>query len=533
MTRNIESVTALANSSGCKRRSLVSRIPYTTAVAAVAAFLLAWGTAGLPSSALAQASPTIGLIGDSLLAATHANEMCGAGNELPDCLDERLGQHDLDWSHGGGVQSWSLAHRLGYSPSQTVNVAEDGARWEDAFGQAAGLDSRMVDTVFINLGSNDVCQGFGHNYAGDLNNIARHVDDTLSHLLAILPTGGRIYWSGVPDIVGFRNVMAKRRNNYVFRSCQAAWDLDPNEITEEAGASMCHDAGFPGGVCTQLSDWQNVRDRLMTRLLSYYRDRYKLEGGPCGRVLRSANTPDDLLNAQQFNRALNNLLARKATQYNGRNGIKIVFRNILYNTPIEPNFVSHLDCFHPNRAGQMKMAEVLWKAFAPTRAGSYAVWHDAFDDDNGCTQELGLPWASCWYDYGDSGFDISVDEKGWLKVQKDTSKQRRHYVVREVGNLSLMSSAWMSFNHKRENLDDGNDLVNFYVYNNGVWNVLDRFQGGGNDLGEHAGKYYDLTPYLSRDLRIMFDTENQGSMKDGDRVKFDNISIFAWGDPAR
>ena len=90
----------------------------------------------------------------------------------------------------------------------------------------------------------------------------------------------------------------------------------------------------------------------------------------------------------------------------------------------------------------------------------------------------------------------------------------------------------MSFNHKRENLDDDHDLVNFYVYNNGVWNWLDRFQGGGNDLGEHAGKYYDLTPYLSSDLRIMFETENQGSMKDGDRVKFDNIDIFAWGDLA-
>ena len=62
----------------------------------------------------------------------------------------------------------------------------------------------------------------------------------------------------------------------------------------------------------------------------------------------------------------------------------------------------------------------------------------------------------------------------------------------------------------------------------GIW--LDQFQGGGNDLGEHAGNYYDLTPYISSDLRIMFETENQGSMRDGDRVKFDNIDIFAWGD---
>ena len=95
-----------------------------------------------------------------------------------------------------------------------------------------------------------------------------------------------------------------------------------------------------------------------------------------------------------------------------------------------------------------------------------------------------------------------------------------------------MSGAWMSFNHKRENLDEGGDRVYFKVYKNGVWYWLDQFQGGGNDLGEHAGNYYDLTPYLSSDLRIMFETENQASMRDGDRVKFDNIDIFAWGDPA-
>ena len=118
------------------------------------------------------------------------------------------------------------------------------------------------------------------------------------------------------------------------------------------------------------------------------------------------------------------------------------------------------------------------------------------------------------------------------KVQKDTGDQRRQFMVRNVGNLSGMSAAWMSFNHKRENLDDGGDRVYFKVYKNGLWHLLDQFQGSGNDLGEHAGNYYDLTPYISADLRIMFETENQGSMRDGDRVKFDNFDIFAWGDLA-
>ena len=71
--------------------------------------------------------------------------------------------------------------------------------------------------------------------------------------------------------------------------------------------------------------------------------------------------------------------------------MKIIFSNVLYNTPIQPNYVSHLDCFHPNRAGQMKMAEVLWQAFDRTSAGVYAVWYDAFENSDSCTQELGLP----------------------------------------------------------------------------------------------------------------------------------------------
>ena len=43
--------------------------------------------------------------------------------------------------------------------------------------------------------------------------------------------------------------MASRRHNYIFRSCQAFWDLDHDEITEEAAASLCHAAGFPDTVC--------------------------------------------------------------------------------------------------------------------------------------------------------------------------------------------------------------------------------------------------------------------------------------------
>jgi lysophospholipase L1-like esterase len=476
----------------------------------------------------------IGLIGDSMMVATHADDMCGAGGELPDCLDARLGKRDVDWSHGGGDAGWSFARRLGYGPSEVLNVADDGARWSDAFAQAQAIAAVPgVDAVFINMGANDVCRRFGHDYEGNLAEVQGYIEETLTYLVASLGPGARIYWSGIPNIVKFRDVMVNRRHNYMFRSCQALWDLDSDEITEEAAQSICKDQGFPDGVCDTFGDWAHARDRVMDRLLDYYQDTYGIDEGLCGSVLDSANSQVDRDAVRQFNIELNSLFAREARKYNwyGRKrGVQIFFTNVLYNLPVEPNYVSRLDCYHPNRAGQMKLAEEVWRGFYPDHDSPFAFWFDEFDDNDWCTQEFGSPWASCWYNYGDPGFDIRVDGERWLRIEKDTSRNRKHYVVRELGDLSSMSGAWLSFNHKRENLDDRNDRVYFRVFKDGIWHLVDSFRGPGNDVGEHSGKYYDLTPFISADVRIMFETENQKSMKDGDRVKFDNFNLFAWGD---
>lgn len=473
----------------------------------------------------------IGLIGDSIMVGTNSDQTCGAGREILDCMVSRFGQQDLSWSHGGGDHAWAIARRLGYSSSQIMNVSDDDEQWRDALSQAKRITANpAVNAVFIHMGANDVCAEFGHDYTGDLDKIEQHIDSTLQHLVTRLRPGSQIYWSGIVDIVRFRDVMVNRSHNYMFRNCRALWDLDSDEITEEAAQSLCKDEGINGGICENLADWAEARERIMDYLLDYYLDKYDVREGYCGRVLDSANTQAERDEARLFNKALNELFARKATEYNGVNGVNIIFTNALYDTQIEPNYVSRLDCYHPNRAGQMKLAQELWKGFNQEQENIYTYWFDEFNDQDWCTEEFASPWASCWYDYGDPGFDIRVDGEGWLRVQKDTGRNRKRYVVRHVGDLSEMSGAWMSFNHKRENLDDGEDRVFFKVYKEGVWHQLDRFEGSGNDVGVHNGKYYDLSPFLSHDLRIMFETENQRSMKDGDRVKFDNFNIFAWGD---
>ena len=474
----------------------------------------------------------IGLIGDSLMVATHGDDMCGGGGELTGCIDRKLGRQDLDWSHGGGAPSWSIARRLGYDPAQVINAADDGEAWKDSLTQAQRITADPeVDAVFINMGGNDVCQDFGHGYGGDLAEIEGHIDATLSHLVAALRPGARIYWTGLPDIVGYRDLMASRRHNYMFKSCQALWDLDSDAVTVPAAKSICKgETGDFDAFCGSVTDRRWARDFIVDRLLDFYLDRFGVEEGPCGSVLNGANRPADRAKARRFNEDLNALLARKAAEFDGVNDISIAFTNVLYGLEIQPHYISRLDCYHPSRAGQMRLAQALWSDFAPETEDRFDFWYEDFGDLDDCNQDFGSPWASCWVASDDPGFDIRVDDKGWLKVQKNSNDRRRGRIVRRVGDLSGMTQAWLSFNHKREKLDDGGDRVTVKLYKDGVWHELDRFKGDGVDVGEHTGKYYDLRPFISDDLRIMLQTSNQGSMQDGDRVKFDNFSLFAWDD---
>lgn len=477
----------------------------------------------------ASAQPKIGLIGDSMMVATNTNQMCGSGGEVLQCFENKLGDHDLAFSHGAGDFPWSIARRLGYGDGRILNAADDGEEWKDALAQAQQITSDPdVETVFIQLGANDVCADYGHDFSGDLAETAAEIDATLDHLVTNLPDGARIYWSGIIDVVGFRDAVADRRHNFAFRSCQGLWDLDENDLSDAAIRSICKDLGISNDACDGLTEFDVIREPLVETLVEFFIDAYDVET-PCGAVLDGRNTEADLQRARAFNLALNQLLEDKARSWSqSQDRIEIIFTNRAFDVPVAPYFVSRLDCFHPNRAGQMKLAEEIWRGFAPLEAGNIAYFVDEFDSEDLCTQEF-TAWDSCWYDYGDPGFTVGVDARNRLEIAKETSNRRQHFVARDLGDLSDKSFAWMSFNHKRQYFDDGGDYVIFEVYGNGQWHELDIFQGGGNDRNGHPGEYYDLTPYLSSDVRIQFKTSDHGSMKNGDSVRLDNFNVFAWG----
>ena len=318
----------------------------------------------------ASAQSKIGLIGDSMMVATHSDQMCGSGGEVLQCFEEKLGDHDLAFSHGAGAFPWSIARRLGYGDGQILNAADDGEEWKDALAQAQAITSDPdVDTVFIQLGANDVCADYGHDFTGDLAETAAEIDATLSHLVNDLPEGSRIYWSGIIDVVGFRNALADRRHNFAFKTCQGLWDLDPDDLSDEAVRSVCKDLDIPNEACDGLTEYDRVREPLLEALVDFFIDAYDVET-PCGAVLDGRNTEADLERARSFNIALNQLFEDKARVWSeSQDRVDIVFTNRVFDVEVLPYFVSRLDCFHPNRAGQMNLAEEIWRGFEPLQAG--------------------------------------------------------------------------------------------------------------------------------------------------------------------
>jgi len=480
-----------------------------------------------------------GVIGDSIAAATHSNDMCGSGDELMNCLRKRLGDHDPAWSYAAGDQVWSLGRLAGYNTTAILSAADDGAEWKDALQQAQSLFQNetgleQINQVFIGLGSNDVCAEFGHQYDGDLELIAQHIDNTLTYLTDTMAgrSAAVIYISATPDIGGFRDLMATRRHNFVFSSCQALWDLDVDALQAEARDSLCK--GELGSVCDVLP--ADLQRELLDLLLDSVLDQNNLDEGPCGRVLSSANSDQQRLEARQYNLALNQLMAQKAAAYDSRNGVQVLFSDALFDTPLAPYMVSQVDCYHPSRAGQLVIARSIWQGFEPARVRTDSYYYDAFENPDQCSQEF-TDWAGqCWVDGGEpSGFDAWIGDDGWYRLLKDTDNNVSHWVERRVGDVSEKSAVWLSFKHRRTGMDDSGDRVEFLVYDADGgdgrlpgWVALDAFQGPGIDVGVHSGEYYDLTPYRSADLWIRFQTNDARSMENGDGLKWDNLSLFAW-----
>ncbi len=312
---------------------------------------------GWPSGVVHAEAGRLGIIGDSMAQAINADDDCTARN-LYECLDEKLLEPDARNSFAGGDPPWSLREVLGFD--RVVDASRSGADWGDAPSQAQKVMARAdVRAVFVLMGHNDVCQSLGQNLP-PLAEVEARIDETLTHLTQELPTGGAVYIAGLIDIVQIRDLMKARDHHPVFESCQAVWDLDFTRVKDSAIAAVCEHF-FGSGCSSRVPSFFLLQSYDALALLFRELGQGSVLGreGSCGNILNSASNPLDVAAARRYNMALNDLLQHKASEYRGREGVRVEFLAGLFAERIRAADVSTLDCFHPSRAGQRHIAEVL------------------------------------------------------------------------------------------------------------------------------------------------------------------------------
>ncbi len=113
--------------------------------------------------------------------------------------------------------------------------------------------------------------------------------------------------------------------------------------------------------------------------------------------------------------------------------------------------------------------------------------------------------------------------------------------IRRSADLSGHSAAHLSFNYRRDALDDANDYVDLFISTNG-WassNYLVRFAGAANETNTYRYTNIEVSAYISTNTAVKFVSSRSPTIATNDRVWVDDICFtltgsnvtFAAGDP--
>ena len=150
---------------------------------------------------------------------------------------------------------------------------------------------------------------------------------------------------------------------------------------------------------------------------------------------------------------------------------------------------------------------------------------DRFDDIAYNNQDGSLDWATNWVEIGEGtnpgNGDVRVtnDESDFQLRIKDDDRG----IGREA-DLSGFTSATLSFDYRRQALDNSNDFITVEMSNNGggSWTEIDRLEGPATD-GAYQSISYDISAYISTDTALRFVTSS--TLGNGDIIYYDNVGI--------
>ncbi|MBU0675377.1 MAG: hypothetical protein KJ950_12095 [Proteobacteria bacterium] len=158
-------------------------------------------------------------------------------------------------------------------------------------------------------------------------------------------------------------------------------------------------------------------------------------------------------------------------------------------------------------------------------------YRDEFNAQLYSNNDGSLNWSTDWLEINDDGDPTGSDERILTDLGADFSLRVRDNnnggegVEREA-DLSTFTAATLTFDYRRNSLDDANDYVAVWASGDGgtSWTELpgSRLAGPTNDAAYQSASF-DLTPYIAVNTRIRF--LSSADLGNNDQVYFDNIEI--------
>ena len=156
-------------------------------------------------------------------------------------------------------------------------------------------------------------------------------------------------------------------------------------------------------------------------------------------------------------------------------------------------------------------------------------FRDEFNAQSFSGSDGTLSWAGDWQEVGESdgagrGDVLVTDDESNYQLRIQDNNNGGEGVEREM-DLTGASTATLTFDYRRQGLDNPNDYVKVEISANGVtgpWTEIGRFAGAGTDL-VYQPYSQDISAYISGNTRIRFiSSPNMGNT---DIVWFDNVEI--------